>query len=48
MKEIRQIYVEQKGKNLFDHFAMVGVATALLSALIVAIEQLYKEQRNKQ
>ncbi len=33
MKEIRQIYVVQKKKEVRDHFVLVSVAAALISAL---------------
>ncbi len=33
MKEIRQVYIAQKKKEVRDHFALVGVAAALLGAL---------------
>ena len=33
MKEIRQVYLAQKKKEVRDHFALVGVAAALLGAL---------------
>ena len=46
MKEIRQVYVAQKGKGLRNHFAMVAVAMALLGALATAIEQLKQTKRS--
>ena len=33
MKEIRQIYMAQKKKEVRDHFTLVGVAAALIGAL---------------
>lgn len=33
MKEIRQVYIAQKKKEVRDHFALVGIAAALLGAL---------------
>ena len=33
MKEIRQIYLAQKKRDVRDHFALVGLAAALLGAL---------------
>ena len=33
MKEIRQIYLAQKKQDVHDHFALVGLAAALLGAL---------------
>lgn len=33
MKEIRHIYIQQKKKEIRNHFALVGVAAALLGAL---------------
>lgn len=42
MKEIRRVYLNQKKKNLRNHFAMVGAATALLGALVAALDQLHQ------
>ena len=47
MKEIRTVYVAQKKKGLKDHFAMIGVATALLGALVAAMDQLNKMRNNE-
>ena len=33
MKEIRRIYVAQKKKEVRNHFTLVGMAMALMSAL---------------
>ena len=33
MKEIRQVYLAQKKKEVRNHFVLVGVAAALLGAL---------------
>lgn len=48
MKEIRKVYIAQKKKGLFNHFAMVGAATALLGALATAIDQLLQIKQNGQ
>ena len=45
MKEIRQVYVAQKKKGLCKHFAMVGAATALLGALVAAVDQLLQMKK---
>lgn len=45
MKEIRQVYIAQKKKGLRNHFAMIGVATALLGALVAALDQLRQPQK---
>ena len=45
MKEIRQVYIAQKKKGLRNHFAMIGVATALLGALAAALDKLRQPQK---
>ena len=45
MKEIRQVYIAPKKKGLRNHFAMIGVATALLGALAAALDQLRQPQK---
>lgn len=45
MKEIRQVYVAQKKRGFRDHFAMIGVAAALLGALAAAWDQLRNETK---
>jgi hypothetical protein len=45
MKEIRQVYAAQKKKGLRNHFAMVGAATALLGALVAAVDQLLQMKK---
>lgn len=40
MKEIRQVYVAQKKKEVRDHFILVGIATVLLGLLAVVTEYL--------
>lgn len=45
MKEIRQVYIAQKKKGLRNHFAMVGVAAALLGALAAALDQLRQTEK---
>ena len=45
MKEIRQVYIAQKKKELRNHFLLVGLAATLLGALAAVtgnIEQLRK------
>lgn len=45
MREIRQVYIAQKKKELRNHFLLVGLAAALLGALAAVtgnIEQLRK------
>ncbi len=46
MKELRQVYVAQKKKGLRNHFAMVGAATALLGALVAAMDQLWQTKKS--
>ena len=45
MKEIRQVYKAQKKKGLRNHFAMMGVAAALLGALMTAVDQLQRMKK---
>lgn len=40
MKEIRQVYIAQKKKEIRNHFVLVGVAVALLGTLAAAAERL--------
>ena len=40
MKEIRQVYIAQKKKEIRNHFAMVGIAAALLGALAAVSSNL--------
>lgn len=46
MKEIRQIYITQKKKNIRDHFLLVGIAFSLLGALITMIDWLGFTQKH--
>ena len=40
MKEIRQVYIAQKKKEVRNHFVLVGVAVALLGTLAATAERL--------
>ena len=40
MKEIRRIYVAQKKKEVCNHFTLVGMAMALMSALAIVTGNL--------
>ena len=40
MKEIRQVYLAQKKKEVRNHFVLVGVAAALLGALAAVSSNL--------
>ena len=40
MKEIRQVYIAQKKKEVRNHFVLVGVAVALLGTLAATAERV--------
>lgn len=40
MKEIRQVYITQKKKEIRNHFILVGFATALLGILAAVAQYL--------
>ncbi|MFR6290800.1 MAG: hypothetical protein ACLUKQ_05040 [Peptococcaceae bacterium] len=47
MKEIRQVYIAQKKKDVRNHFILVGIAVSLLAALTAITERLGLFYKNK-